>query len=260
LKIAAYFDDSWYGGILAISGYIAPVELWANYFIPHWDRVLKSSARPVYEFKTSDCRSGGGIFRGWPEGERRELVEQLINVITSDEIKGNILGFGAAIVLPEPPNREDRKKWFDFSYLMCMALAAHSARQVLGEAFEARDTLEIILDNQPKLKGKAWELFKVIKEEVGKEYPGTILPLRFEDSASLAPLQAADLIANETFRELRRQMNNPHLARSPTLEALLDGQFHHAIYMDRDMMRRISNGNHEEGVYTFPTLYISLIE
>jgi hypothetical protein len=54
----------------------------------------------------------------------------------------------------------------------------------------------------------------------------------FRDSKKTPPIQAADLLAYETFKEVRSRMESPLRPVSKALERLVQGRFHRADCID----------------------------
>ena len=70
----------------------------------------------------------------------------------------------------------------------------------------------------------------------------------------LTPLQAADLLAYETRKDLKNILEQPPRPRSRALERLIAGRFHVAFYTDAEIIERSEEGQADGSL---PMLYAS---
>ena len=94
------------------------------------------------------------------------------------------------------------------------------------------------------------------------EYAAQIQKPLFEPSHKHAALQAADLLAYETYKEMKNRRETPPRRISVALQRLVEGKLHGARYFDRAQLTEI--GNHiknktrpPSGFFDVHTLYSS---
>jgi hypothetical protein len=122
-----------------------------------------------------------------------------------------------------------------FAEVLCFASvfreAASLATHELGD-----DRLEIVFDNTDDLKSRVRLACDVMSR---RELP---LDLRlkvndpvFRDSKEILPLQAADLLAYETYKEIRNRHEEPPRPVSVALERLVTNRLHTASFIDTEV-------------------------
>ena len=83
----------------------------------------------------------------------------------------------------------------------------------------------------------AWnKIFGEALKLVGRE-DGSVARPQFECSKKVLPLQAADLLAYETFKEVKNKYNDPDRKPSGALKALIDAHYHKGICIDSATMQ-----------------------
>jgi hypothetical protein len=277
--LAAYFDASRnYEGdaskqietpsIIAVAGYIAPVDLWDKEFTPAWwealGRANRAAPHPVREFKASNCRQGTGEFKGWSEEARHVLTVDLVSEIVKPA--GRLMGLGAAMwfdpkyIASEARARKWRK-WRDFSYCWCLAMVALDAMRV-AEAHVGEDHLQIVFDEEKDYTGRAQATFETVRSLFEPTFGQRVRPLQFARSHELPPLQAADLLAYETYKELKSRTEAPPRKPSGALRRLVEEQVHVAHYYNAHelarTLSRIRSGEIEMTEdTTFPSIFSS---
>ncbi len=244
VAVAAYFDDSRKGGIYAVAGYVGLVDVWDDAFAPVWNATIKQAPYPITEFAASDCNSGMAEFRPpWTKEQRDGLTVNLVSHIV-DQHMPHIMGIGAAVTLPNfLDNEAQRAKWERYAYLLCAGtVVSHVA--VLCRRMLAQDSVLFVFDEQKGMQGKAQEMFDEVKEDV--QTRGQLLcdvagPL-FRPSHLNAPLQAADLLAFETYKELENRSVEPPIKQRISLRRLVEGRPHYAHYYDAATLRKLKAG------------------
>lgn len=226
--VAAYFDESKDGkGTLAIAGYVAPVWTWDG-ITPRWQSLLSNCGpRPAKEFKASDCRSGFGEFAGWSPEERLLLTTQLVDLIVEGGDYTGMFGVGAGVY--GHLNSEIDPDLEPIYYLSCF-------RKVVQHVFrccdflEAEDSIQFVFDEKDDVAFRAIQAFgRVVDEERGL-FRAKVLEPQFARSHELAPLQAADLLAYETFKEMKNRFHGEEqLPVSVALHRLVSERYHVAL-------------------------------
>jgi len=240
MAISCYFDDSHEGGIFVVAGYMNTVESWDKEFAPGWFEILRDQSHSLSEFKASDCRQRTGEFANWTRAECNALTERLVSFIADGQRWINLIGLGEAVVVPIIPDRVSQPKWESFAYLMCAGLLMYDVGKVYSR-LGAEDSIHLIFDRQRGQEGKAHEIFREA-EGLLKErglLSCKISPPQFLDSESLAPLQAADLLAYETFKEAKNRLIEDWRGPSMALQRLIKGKPHVAHIIDVKLLQEI---------------------
>ncbi len=273
VAVAAYFDDSWEGGIFAMAGYIGPAAMWDTYFSPLWWHVIKNAPHPIREFKAADCRQMAGEFRadlGWTRTECDDLTRDVVSVIV--EPPSDVFAIGAAVTisdaelrsaevrakLPDVDFDELRRRVLNFARTWCATLIAYDALR-LAEAHVGDDRIQIIYDEGSDRQWKLHRMFELLRGLVRPDYSGRIRPPHFLPSHELAPLQAADLLAYETYKEMRNRNEPSPRSPSKALERLTKGRPHVARYYHFTDLLKVVEANKagDRRSVTFPPIYDS---
>jgi hypothetical protein len=85
-------------------------------------------------------------------------------------------------------------------------------------------------------KGLLLEAFSEAKGFAAQDCPFRVGHLVFEKSVEVLPLQAADVLAYETRKELANRLERPQRARSRALIHLLEHRTHVGFYVDHDTL------------------------
>ena len=239
-SLVGYFDDSRYayedaslGSICVIAGYVARHEIWEREFTPRWSSALATAPHPISEFKTSDCRQRTGEFAGWARAECDDLTRALVDIIADHCPPKSLHGVAAVVELPDVVGQESHAFFnaFWMATVIATAVAAHHS--------SAGDEMKFVFDRQPGMEGRMQsELQEALDwaARLSQKRRLDPVPLRtapeFADSRTVIPLQAADLLAYETYKELKGR-HRPHSRQaSRALERLVEGQLHFALCMD----------------------------
>jgi len=186
--------------------------------IERWNAKLKAEGRkPLSRYHAKDCGNLKGEFAGWSTDEQRALTSDLIAIFKKHPVV--VMAFSINLrefhsVFPEA-KKEAQHDVMSFVYGMMTKFLLFQ----LGREMGGRNRFSLIFDQGPyassMLRG-----FTQMRADKGFEHAEC-----FTSFASMAwedciPLQPADLIAYENFKETCRQIN-PRKRRR-TLELLLD--------------------------------------
>lgn len=233
--LAAYFDDSPNGPICAIAGYVGVVDQLDRGFAPAWaSRVLDASPRPISEFKACDCRHRQGEFSGWTRDECDDLTKRAVDVITDHSVAGSLFGVGAAFLINgqfSDPNHPQLTRE-QIGLVWAVAHAINHAFALFEDRSLEADRIELIFDNQEGLKRTIRIVHQILLMDFPPERAAKISEPIFRDSRQIIPLQAADLLAYETYKELKSRLEVPARPPSRALERLVQGRSHSGIFVD----------------------------
>lgn len=234
VSLTAYFDDSreyWNGwGFHAIAGYIADTGFWDGIFAPRWKRLLADAPHPLTEFKTSDCRLLRGEFAGWTREEANAFTECVVGELLSQPYP-TMVGVGTVIALPQRADEErQRQDEHDALRLALINVVGTICSIVKGTG--RTEPVHFLCDNQPGLQRKLADLWSETVTNPNHAWPFELSQLDFEDSKKLVPIQAADLLAYETRKDLKSRAERAGFPRSMALRRLIAGHPHVAYYLD----------------------------
>ena len=239
--LGCYVDESFEtgGGAYTLACYVGNVAMWDGAFTPAWKRVLDEAPHRISEFKASDCRQGTGEFRGWSPEERKQLMERLVTVITEKTPEDGLLGYGAVTVFPGYTTPEHYKAadraGFEMSLMNLVGTVIKVGQPVLGPG----DKLQIVFDNRPKFKQLTVEHFDRVVNFLGKAAAAVVESPDFKHSHEVHPLQAADLIAHETWKEAKSRSEGGKRPVSMALRRLVAGRQHFALVSEYEQLLEV---------------------
>lgn len=222
-ELTCYFDESFSDSVHVVAGYVASTETWDGPFTVAWNSALRDRSRPVSEFKASDCRQGRGDFRGWERAEREDLVFDLSDVLLMNPIAA---GFATAVVFPgEFRGRRDRALMNQISHGMALGMCLYQCLRTAVPFCER--SLRVVVDAREGFYDRVLRNFEGAKGTLEAEHARKISGPFSGDSKDCPALQAADLLAYETHREVVGRQQRGTV--STTLERLALGIAHVAI-------------------------------
>lgn len=228
---ALYIDDSRDHGFYVLAGYVAPIDSWTGPIDSAWRHILDSAWGPVAEFKASDCEQGRGSFKGWSREERTTLSHQLAGVLT--EPQNRVYGFACAVLVPRARTLKQRHAFERLSYSVClMTLIGESLKELKQITDYVR--LHIYLDKQAKVARLVPLAFRIGQNLFADGFVGCICAPEFRDSVETVPLQAADLLAYETLKEIRNRRARPQKPVRETLSILTSRRPHLGRFVNFD--------------------------
>lgn len=219
-----YFDDSFDEQIHVVGGYLAPSEIWEQVFAPAWRKVIDDAPHPITEFKSSGSRLRRGEFSSWTVEEVEGLTAQLVSVILSTPLYA---GVSAAFIWPGNPDPTSprvtrwRRQAAREGYKQCIRFCLGNALSLSNHLPET-EKIRLVFDKRVKFFRAMQVSFDKVMEIMGPELGRKVKPPVMSDSKEVAPLQAADLLAYETFREVVARMEDS--PPSNILERLMAGR------------------------------------
>jgi hypothetical protein len=92
------------------------------------------------------------------------------------------------------------------------------------------DEVQFVFDEQPGYHGVAYEEFEKARLNIGWALRHRVPPPMFRPTVELVPLQAADLLAHETYKEVKNLRGGRKL--SGALRALVTKRPHYGDFVD----------------------------
>jgi len=229
VALSSYFDESFDSRGFTVAGYLGSVEGWDHVFTPAWQKVLKDAPHKLTEFKAGDSRSFRNQFCGWSISERDALTAELVSVIVE---KSEAFGFASVLLYPGEvtPGRQETKRerklvakaGYSAGTFACLYDTLRYGKELLRVD---ADQIQPVFDKIDGFEHVLLAQFAKVEKLIGPEYwKGVGSPIITHKP--LAPLQAADLLAYETYKEARnrREGRVPSMA----LRRLFRGRPHFA--------------------------------
>jgi len=253
---AAYFDESGTHGspILTLAGYIATVEQWAH-FAREWDEILKQESLTHFHMSKFEARQGE--FRGWDNDRRLGVQKRLIGIIKR---RVNI-GIFCAVNLAayDEMVTEWRRKPFGSPYNFCVKMCL-SIISFWAQEYEREEPIAYVIEHGAGYNHEIDKSFSAVfaREEMRKFF--RLGSLTFADKKQALPLQAADLLAYEVWKDSSNEFLNENDQKRPQRKSFVSllEKLHRGSYWGRDEFlreRERENTNFDirtrEGIFTF---------
>ena len=203
--VTAYFDESGtHRGSKAVSvaGFVADADAWVE-FSAQWQIALNDYSLSHHGFHMTDFANCVKPYNTWTEKQRRERLARLLNIIQS-----NVLGSVGTVI----PLKYFNDIFTPRTKAICggaYGLAAVANFMALGEILrhEQIDSwVNYVFESGAKGSGQILKVFNSNVRYLEMKERYRLLSLRFEDKRALLPLQAADIIAYELYKEMPRQL------------------------------------------------------
>jgi hypothetical protein len=233
--VSCYLDDSRGGRRSAIAGYLAPLDVWDRIFNPVWQRFLDNGPRGrVAEFKASNCSNRFGEFSDWTKDEAAEFGKRAIQTLGNADYFKHVYGVGAAMIIPRVEEGGNGEMWERWGYQACFVALLMNVVYFLKSWYPPIEELQVIHDDQPAgIRGMIMNAYDEAHAYVSPSCPFKISrPLNFKVSKDVLPLQAADILAYETRKDVVNRLSTPQRARSRGLIHLIENLTHIGFYVD----------------------------
>jgi hypothetical protein len=220
--LTAYFDESGtHAGSPAVSvaGYLSTPEQWIK-FEAEWRHALADLGLDTFHMNQFANRAGP--YRAWSEPQCRIRLSHLIEIINR-----NVVASFGVVIPTEPFDRlfsPKAKKHCGGAY----GLAATFNFLEVGRILRAIDDVNpwdarvaYVFESGAVGMGQIQKVFQYNKKDPEQEKVLRLLSLRFGDKRNFGPLQAADILAYELYRQLPRQIGlDPRPPRTAILREL----------------------------------------
>ncbi|MHB8455356.1 MAG: DUF3800 domain-containing protein [Acidiferrobacterales bacterium] len=209
--LIAYFDESGvHSGaqMTAISGFVATTETWTN-IEREWKRQLETFRVPY--FHAAECQAGKGPFSSL----QRELRDILAKNLTKIICEYKPVGLGNVVVTADwetmdwtSPGAKRLRERYPNPYDLCFDASMQNIVTWSTE-YANDEPVALVFAEQTQFDSWALSVFKTYKNH--PDWSKRYLSLKFERPINVMPLQAADLIANQTYHHslsfLKKQNN-----------------------------------------------------
>jgi len=220
----AYIDESGIhkdSNVFVLAGYLAPEKEWTR-FIPRWQAVLQKYGVSV--FHASEFNSCTGEFEKFKDNKEGQtaLAVELLKTISD---RPRIIPFNTGIIIKDydallrpvlSPNPE-HPYYISMKILLSqMAVAMNHIRE-----YPTHERIACVFDRQTEFGKRAVELFNMALEDKGWQGQRRYCPgISFVAKHDYIPLQPADALAYESYREFDRRYHYPKRSPRPPYAAL----------------------------------------
>ncbi len=198
--LRGYFDDTGThkrSPLVGVAGFVGDIAAWTA-LETEWQVKLQGYGVP--DFHAYHCAQNEGDFAGMSQTERGCLVMELAHLISRydlmpvaaavhvaewRELQGAGLAKGSAFFTRYP-------RPFLLCFDHCVQIAANWSR-----SFKGREPIAVVFNEQASDAEDAREIFDAYK--TSKRWGAMLDSLTFAPAKGRPPLQAVDLLANETF-------------------------------------------------------------
>jgi hypothetical protein len=239
--LAAYIDDSGNPSdspSVVLSAFVARPRIWDK-VCKKWSKIVQGRYR-VRVFHATDCSNGRGEFAGWPQSKRDKLFSDLIGVI---EQYKELNGFSAAVSVKDYKGTVTREahNLFQGPYSLAFQLLIQDICKRYSEK------VAFVMDRPNKEWGKLEAIFHSTKLETRLGWPEHLHSFTGGSAKDCVPIQVADVLAYETYRDLNRRLE--HSARNirTSLLRLLGSKPLEGGYFDRAALRELISRCKKDG-------------
>lgn len=223
---------------VVVAGYLGRPEVWRD-----WTAKWTHALGPIKVYHAVDAQNLTGEFEGWTSDQVAALVKRLLPITAGAEIAATAVALDLRVFEAALKDRDDLKELFGTPYIACLQWAMQS---ILNMAFAvgSREQIAFIHENND-YHAQAYECFSWIMSNAHRG--GNIISLTFGTKKDYVPLQAADILAYEANKRLRK-LDAPE--RRPW--AALKADTFVASYGDANMgylvetLEKIKNGKFDE--------------
>lgn len=232
LMLLAYFDESGThkdSKVLSFGGYISTTKKWRK-FDKHWQAMLKAEGLSMMHW--TDLESRHGHFKGWPAKRKLRVQKQAISIIGDNVLHG----FSGAVVVDHYDEffktRPHLKPSSPYVFTMVATLTLmkvwikeNSIKQPIHYFYESG-------------AGHSAEMSEVMNatDEIGWDYyrMKSVKSWSFADKKDFLPLQSADILAYETYKQLVNTLaGDVRRDLRKSAESLLRTVPHYSHYLDK---------------------------
>lgn len=204
-KLIGYIDETGHSKdeqqrFVGVAGLVAPAENWEA-FEHKWKQILSVFKIPYFHMK--DFANRRRHYEGWSELKRQKLLGKLLRIVATT----HPFPVGAIVSLDDYRSfsLEDRELMGDPYHFCLMGCVYLPAWRTENDPPDVR--VAIVFSEQSEFKSMAGLLL----EDFNRKYPAAKRfdqPV-FQSMKTVEPLQAADIIAYELYKEFERRRYRP---------------------------------------------------
>lgn len=236
MQLDAYFDESGThdnADAVVVAGYLASAEKWEE-FVCKWADML--SEADLTHWHQVNFAQRVKEYTGWTEEKRVKFMQRAAGMIKNTVIAGVSCGVNAAAFKELAPRLPFRP------YAFC---AMGCFKHLEGWAFEKshRDPIDCIFEAGTRGRGEISEMVKeLMSDEDGDRLSFRIGSIRFEKKKQFLPLQTADILAYECYKEavsgqINVEIRGPRKSLIELGPTLFGGTFHTSAKLEEFVAR-----------------------
>jgi hypothetical protein len=234
-----YFDDSGtHSGsdCIVFAGLLSLADKWLT-FNEQWESALNDFGLDY--FHMADFVGGYREYEHWEPAQKQERLERLLEIINSNIMLSVGIGIPRAAfdenIKDQPPQIFTHP--YSLAVIWCIGMITDRFKQILtGQRFPISEMwVSYRLEDGTKGKGEILETYEMIKGNAKLLEESRILSIGFEPKRHVLPLQAADILAHELYRDFTRKPEEPE---SPAL-GLLRSRPHGWTKLKEDAVRKV---------------------
>ena len=205
--LTAYLDETGHSKdekqrFNGMAGLLAPSISWEQFEV-RWKKTLENFKLPFFHMK--DFATFRRNYAGWSEAKRRDLYGTLLTHIEAADAfpVGSILAMKDFRSL----TAEQQDYFGDPYYVGFLSVTGFLAR--IGDGvLKSGSKVALVFSDHMEFKNQALRDYEMITEGGGLIRERTYSPV-FRDMREFVPLQAADIVAYELYKEYERQLDRP---------------------------------------------------
>ena len=250
MKVWGYFDASGTqenldrlgrpSPAVSVSGYLATPKQWKQ-FDKEWKIVLDYAGIPFFHLTEFVAREG--FYKGWSE-EKRDLVYQAFLSVIYHNV---IYGIGAVTLLAdyrEVVNTDRYRSAIGSPFTYCSKMCFFSGGE-WARTHGYEDSIKYVFDDGDKHKKEVADAHNIasMDEELSEFYRFSIGSLTFEHKDKVRPIQAADILAHEMYKEMQRYLKHNDRQRYTrmSLQSLLEISGTYKVYAKDSLPSAVSS-------------------
>jgi hypothetical protein len=238
LDLRAYMDESGtHGGpVVVVGGYLTNATEWEK-FEAAWLPVLEREH--IKRFHAADCMAQEREFDGWSWQRSDTVYKELISIINDHNL------FATAIAIVTEDFRrlispEERAQSGD-EYHIAMQKCFGEFARLIKQGTSPDELIAYVFERQDEFAAWALKIFQdTLKRENG-EQRFRLGSMAYGDGMKSVPLQAADIIVYEAYREMDRQIGKKYLTPNRYFSALTEKGAHYLGFFDAEKIEEILN-------------------
>lgn len=209
LKLTAYMDETGHSSdqrqkYVGMAGLIAPESNWEE-FERKWNAALKLTYINLEYFHMTDFAARQKAYKGWSEPKRRAVLGKIWRVIETS------LAMPFGVIVPMELYRklsdEHKQHFVDPYYIGFESSLAACTTFLEFMKITPEEKITMVFSEQVEFKNRAMQFYDLVKDFGIMGSRGT--PPIFRDMRDVVPLQAADVVAYEMYKECERRQYRP---------------------------------------------------
>lgn len=228
--------------IFVLAGFFAPEEVWVD-FTGAWQAVLDTHGIEVFHAK--ECNASEGEFKKFKQHreERNAFVIDLLKVISD---RPRIEPFYTGVILDDYQTVMRQYPDYEHPYYACMKWVFSEIGLLMEMAgVPTTEIVASVFDRQKKFSEQALTLFDEMVEDKTWGFRERFDSIAFASKRRFKPLQAADALAYDAYREFNRRCFTPNQPQRRSFTALTanrskDIQFSGALW-DRKFLEWLAS-------------------